>query len=170
MHVVDRSTALHEAGHAVAHVRFRILAGNVTIAAKKTYTHLVRGSAVAEGAESVWSKTEAKPQILAYCAGYAALIAAGYGDEAARAGCDDDFEKATKLIEDWQLGTLDDWMSDAVEFMRQNIRATNLVADHLMRHETLDSDYIDVLVSVADGDCTDEEFKQYLELRAWRVA
>lgn len=170
MYLIDRSTAIHEAGHAVAHVRFGILAGDVTIAAKKTDTHLVMGSAQAEGAESVWSADEAKPQVLAFCSGYASLIAAGYSDEAARKGCSDDFEQAAYLIDYWGLGAFDDWLPQAVALMRQeeNIKAVSLVAEHLTRYESLDGDYINILVTVADGECTSTEWERYLAFRDWR--
>lgn len=74
---MSTTTAYHEAGHAVAHVRLGILAGNVTIVA----THSTLGGATAECAGTVCSRDGAKDQILAFCSGYASLVAAGYSDE-----------------------------------------------------------------------------------------
>lgn len=160
---MNTTTAYHEAGHAVAHVRFGILAGNVTIVA----TPSTLGSATAEGVDSVYTQDGAKEQILAFCSGYASLIAVGYSDEEARDGCNDDFEQAAYLISFWGLGTLEDWLPQAVAFMRreENIKAVGLVAEHLMRHETLNSEYIENLVMFADGQCTAAEWDKYLSCR-----
>lgn len=162
---MNATTAYHEAGHAVAHVRLGILAGNVTIVA----TPSTLGSATAEGVDSVYSRDGAKDQILAFCSGYASLVAAGYSDEEARNGCGDDFEQADYLIGFWGLGSLEDWLSQAVAFMRreENIKAVGLVAEHLTRHGTLESEYIENLVMFADGECTAAEWDKYL---SWRFS
>lgn len=162
---MSQTTAYHEAGHAVAHVRLGILAGNVTIVA----TPSTLGSATGEGADSVCSQDGAKDQILAFCSGYASLVAAGYSDEEARMGCNDDFEQAADLISFWGLGTLEDWLPQAVAFMRleENIKAVGLVAEHLTRHETLEGEYIENLVMFADGECSDAEWEKYL---SWRTS
>ena len=54
----------------------------------------------------------------AYCAGYAAMIAAGYTEEIAVEGCTDDFENATHLIQYWGLeGSIEDWKGRAVALL-----------------------------------------------------
>jgi hypothetical protein len=154
-------TALHEAGHVVAHARLGILQDTATIVASDGRA----GASVAEGAGHVWSKEQAGPMVLAYCAGYAALIAAGHPEEVAARGCDDDFEEAAELIGFWCLGDgLDEWKARAAALMGapENVRAVRLVAEHLMERGTLDADYLGVLVELADGECTQEEFKQWL--------
>ena len=75
-------TAIHEAGHAVAHVRLGIQQSFLTI---KPYDGLA-GSYTAEGENHVWSKEEAVDQVLAFCAGYATLAAHGCDEEEAQAG------------------------------------------------------------------------------------
>ena len=122
----------------------------------------------AEGVEHVWSEEQATPMVEAYCAGYAALIAAGYPEAIAAQGCGDDFENAELLIKRWNLvGGIEEWKIRAVVLMSAagNKRAVQLVAEHLAKCQTLDGDYVSVLVDLADGECTEEEFRQYLSGR-----
>ena len=157
--------ALHEAGHAVAHVRLGIQQSTATIKP----TDWTTGAVTGEGVENVWSAEQAAPMVEAYCAGYAALVAAGYGEKIAQQCCDSDFEHAAHLIEFWQLtGDIEQWKSRAVALMSapENTRAAQLVAEHLLIHETLDDGYLDVLVELADGNRSEQEFPQYLQFRA----
>jgi len=159
----DKATAIHEAGHAVAHVRLGIQQLEVTIESRGE----ILGHSTAEGVEHCWSKEQADSMALAYCAGYAASVASGCAEGAAEAGCDDDFDRAEELIEFWCLDDLATCKARAVELLRQpdNVAAVRLVADHLMRLRTLDVDYIDLLVDFADGNVTEAEFDQYLAFR-----
>jgi hypothetical protein len=52
----------------------------------------------------------------------------------------------------------------AVDFMRapENIKAVRAVADVLLRLRHVDEDHASVLVELADGECTQEEYEQYL--------
>lgn len=153
--------AYHEAGHAVAHIRLNVLQNMASIKPKDGNL----GNVSAEGIEHVWKPEEARPQVLCYCAGYAALVATGCSDEVAKQGADDDFENATELIDTWGLsGTLEEWQGQAVELMSgpDNIRAVDSVDKALMKYETLDADYMDVLVDHADGNVTKEEWDRYL--------
>ena len=116
---------------------------------------------------SHWSKEEAEAQTLSLCAGYGAMVAAGYPADQAEAGSWDDFEKAEEIIKFWLLGTLPEWQAKAVEFMRrsENVRAVELIATHLIEHGTLGGGYMDVLVSLADGETTEAEWQEYLRFR-----
>ena len=74
------TTAIHEAGHAVAHIRLGIEYGHAHIVPDGKG---LLGAACGAGVQNVWNKGEAENMVLAFCAGYAALVAAGYpGDEA----------------------------------------------------------------------------------------
>ena len=162
------ATARHEAGHVVAHLRLGIDQDQATIVSKTAPGGQWIGAVAAEGAQHVWNKEQAGPMVLAFAAGYAALVAAGYSDDAARIGADDDFEQAAHLIDFWGLvGGFEAWLMQAVEFMRrpENVAAVAMIADHLLQHETLDGECLSVLVDVADGNCTEAEFAQYLRLR-----
>ncbi|UCC45163.1 MAG: hypothetical protein JSU65_04410 [Candidatus Zixiibacteriota bacterium] len=159
-----KHTAYHEAGHAVAHLRLGILQDKATIQPHANNL----GAVTAEGVEHVWDAEDAHKQLLGYCAGYAALVAAGYSNDDARSGADDDMENAAELVRKWpSIGTLDEGQRQAVTLMSsaENIRAVDYVARALMKHETLEADYMINLVGWADGDMTDEE---WLDFIAWR--
>lgn len=161
-----RKIAVHEAGHLVAHMRLGIDQEGATIVPKNMPGGRRAGAVVAAGVEHVWNKEEAGPMVLAFCAGYAAVVAAGYSDDDARTGTGDDFEQAAHLIDYWGLpGDLESWLPQAVELMRrpENVVAVTLVARHLLRHQALDSDYLGALVDLADGKITEAEFVQYLQ-------
>lgn len=159
--------AIHEAGHAVAHVRLELEHDGADIVRADGRLGAARG----EGIEHVFDRSGAERVTLALCAGYGAMVAAGYNDDQARAGTDggakSDFELARELIEKWLLPGLDEWLVRAVDLMRapENVAAVALVAKHLSQHERLDGDYVDVLVELADGNATEAEFARYLALR-----
>ena len=156
-----KRVAYHEAGHAVANRRFGILQAKATILSRDGYA----GAVVWEGKEHVWSANEAPAQVLSYCAGYAALVSIGVERDIALQGCSNDMEAAAELIARWPLsGTLDEWQSKAVELMSrpENIRAVDLVANALLRHETLNDVYLDMLVEFADGNITDQEWERFV--------
>jgi hypothetical protein len=105
--------------------------------------------------------------VIAYCAGYAAMIAAGYSDVDSRSGADDDFDNAEQLIEFWGLPDgIAIWQGRAVEMMREpeNIAAVALVADYLVRHGKLAGDVCDEIVKAADGKTTQPELERFLRL------
>jgi hypothetical protein len=154
------STAIHEAGHAVAHFRLRIDQLGASIASDGNlagYSH---------ASSSVFNGRDAEDQVIAYCSGYAACLAANLPD--ADAGCGDDLEKAQELIESWQLGSLTEWQAKAVELLSrpENISAVALIAKHLLRWQTLDVDYMGMLLEVADGNMTTAEFDRYCDFRS----
>ena len=156
-----KNTAIHEAGHAVAHVRIDVLKDQKTIDPGEG----ILGSSIAEGKNHVWNAKDAAKQVYCYCAGCAALMAIGYSAEVACLGAGDDFENASDLLEMWDLpGTLDEWLNRSAEFMSEpeNIRAVEFVANALMEYKTLDGDYIEMLVEWADGNMTDEEWHQFV--------
>lgn len=149
-----RGIAIHEAGHAVAHVRLRIDQTSVTVIANGN----TLGSANAD--DSVMHKEDAEEHVLSLCAGYAACRALGHTEDEARHGCWDDFSKAEDLIQFWELGALDDWLQKALEFcvIPENTAAIRRVADGLMEHKTLGAGYVDLLVDLSDGKITETEF------------
>jgi hypothetical protein len=134
----------------VAHVRFDILQRYVTIERRGDN----EAANCAAGPESVIDKGGAKKMAFAYCAGYAAMIAAGRGEEAANVGCDKDFPVAVELITSWDLdGGIDEWKAQAVDLMRmpKNVAAVAMVAERLMQERTLKGDVVESLVDLSDG-------------------
>lgn len=155
---------MHEAGHAVAQLRFEILGNEVKISPSGD----TLGTVDSTSANTVRSNDEAAARVLACCAGYAALVAAGHDKAQAAIGCDSDFLEAANLIKYWELeGDLETWKRKAVRLMRfpRNIAAVELVAAHLLRQRVLDGDYVEVLVDLADGSISQAEFDDFLVLR-----
>ena len=157
-------TALHESGHALAHIRLGIQQDCMTIVPIDNQY----GSVSSEGIEHVENAESAHNMVQAYCAGYASLIAHGYSNERALVGCDDDFEKAFELIEFWDLKlNLERYKALTVELMSQpmNLAAVKLLADYVLKKERVAGDVIEVLVELSDGDCTKAEFDRFMDMR-----
>ena len=167
MQTIDlKHTAYHEAGHAVAHFRLNVQQECVTI--KPHGDNL--GSSMAEGKDHVLDAEDAPTQVLCYCAGYAALIANGNNEGDAIRGADDDFENTEELLEKWPeslTGTLNDWKGQSVALMSapENIRAVDFVAKSLLKYETLQADYLEMLVELADSNITEEEWQRFLAIQ-----
>lgn len=157
--------AIHEAGHVVAHCRLGILQSHATIEPSAD----VAGSVAC--ADSVYDAIDAEDQVVALCAGYAALIAAGHPEDVACHGCGSDFSKAESLIESWVLqGGLEGAKARAVDLMRQpaNVAAVALVAEHLVAHVRLGDANLDALVMLADGEIGQAEFERFRSIAALR--
>lgn len=102
---------------------------------------------------------------MAACAGYAALIAAGYDEATSRYGTRGDFEKANEIIEGWNLESLESWLGKSVAMMKEpgNVLAVGRIAQELLSRKTIYDELLYVLVALSDGDSTIEEFEQYLK-------
>ena len=157
-------TALHESGHAVAHIRMGIQQDYMTIIPDG----IAYGAVSSEGINQVKDAKDAHHMVQAYCAGYASLIAHGYSNERALLGCDDDFDKAVELIESWDLQRgLEQYKELTVDLMSQpkNLAAVKLLADYILTRERIASEVIEVLVELSDGDCTKAEFDRFMAIR-----
>ncbi len=156
-------TAIHEAGHAVAFIRlFPDRDGShVTIDPHDGSLGAFYAEDVAFTEMSV-SEADAERQFLNHavycCAGYAAVLAAGEPDELALRGCGQDFEQAGRF--------LDEGKRIAVALMAQpkNVTTVKFLADELMRWKTIPWEHAEVAVGVGDGECTMEEYRQYLSM------
>jgi len=156
-------TAYHEAGHAVAcHRFFPGAGGDVTIVPDAIKDTAGLHKAVKLPDDNI---DNIEKQISYICAGYAACAAAGMPDETARLGCDKDFERAEAIIAKWGLVPLHEHLETAVNFMRrpENLRAVRRLANELLIRETMDGDYVDLLIRVVDqGTCdADAELEIY---------
>ena len=154
-------TAIHEAGHAVAHVRLRLDMTWATIVPRHFEESVTLGAVTGEG--DPWNASDAQAQVLAYCAGYAACVVAGWSDEHARSGTGDDFDKANQIIEFWALEGLENWLTKSVELLStpETVRAIHKIADELIIHKAIGGGYISILCDWADGDCTEDELEDY---------
>lgn len=155
----QQKTAIHEAGHTVAQVRLGIPQLSVTIIPRGWRA----GACLSEC--DPWSAEGALNQAIAYYCGWAACVVAGWANEEAREGCDDDFEAAHDLAMHWALPDGDAIRTRAVELMRENEAAVRLVAEHLVERKHLDDDIVAVLVEVADGEASSDDLERYLQLR-----
>lgn len=151
-------TAIHEAGHALAHIRLGILQDKITIVPNGE----TLGSVSAE--DQACNKEQASDQIIALCAGYGALRVMGHDDEISRLGAGDDFEKADYLIGFWELGNLEEWLQRSVDFLAEskNREAIEMIATELQEHQTLGAGYTDVLVDYSDGEISDAEWEYFI--------
>ena len=157
-------TAIHEAGHAVSCVRLGIDHDKASIVPEGDWLGHVQSA----GVNHVWMEEEAVDQVLSYCAGYAALVAAGFDETVATQGADGDFDAARHLIEHWGLaGDLDEWKAKAVAMMQEprNRAAVKRVADELVAAGTIDWDDISCCCDIADGECTEEDYAMSKALR-----
>ncbi len=164
------STAIHEAGHAVAFYR---LFGDAV-----RYGHTltiephedVLGDHRAEelvfhgvGELTVEQRLAFENEAIYSCAGYAAVLATGYSDEAALAGCGSDFDKAERACDI----PLDVSKEKAVELMTlpENTAAVARVAGELLSQSTLEWDEVEILIDVANGESTEQDYQRYLVMK-----
>ncbi len=165
-----KETAIHEAGHAVAFYR---LFGD---AARYGHTLTIEphkdllGNHRAEelvfhgvGELTAEQRLAFENEAIYSCAGYAAVLAAGYSDEAALAGCGLDFDKAERAC-DVPLGVSKE---KAVELMTlsENTAAVARVAGELLSQSTLEWDGVEILIDVADGEATEKDYQRYLAMK-----
>ena len=152
----------------MAHCRLNIQQAYVSIDPEDIYDDegnligTTHGKAIAEGVEHVYDQVQAGDQTLAYYAGYAALLAAGYSEEDASLGADDDFALAGYLIDFWQIGDETEWKQKAKILMldEANIVAVARVAEELLFERRLVMDQIGALIDVADGDIPEQEYQR----------
>lgn len=152
--------AIHEAGHFVAARRFGMIPNAVTIVPDDE----LGSDGHCCGSEFGDLNAEAaKDQVIELLAGYAAVLADGRYD--AERGTADDYRQAERLLSMFELGTLGEWKAKAAELMREpgNVKAVAAVAAELCTRWTLQGEFAAVLVEVADGDTTEEEFASYIK-------
>ncbi len=146
--MTEQQTAIHEAGHAVMACRCGPKLSSVSIVRddQEGIAGFVRGPE----ASQVASPQEAADRVLFILGGYAACIAAGVPAK----GCNTDFNDANWLLMQWDLGSLDDWKSRAVEMMRlpSNKAAVRLVVERLIEAGEIEFDAVKACVVQADGD------------------
>ncbi len=165
-----KQTAIHEAGHAIAFYR---LFGD---AAQYGHTLTIEphedllGSHQAEemvfhgvGELTAEQRLAFENEAIYSCAGYAAVLAAGYSDEAALAGCESDFDKAERACD----VRLDVSKEKAVELMTlpENASAVARVAGELLSQSTLEWDEVEILINIADGEATEQDYQRFLAMK-----
>ncbi len=168
--IAAKETAIHEAGHAVAFYR---LFGD---AARYGHTLTIEphkdllGNHRAEelvfhgvGELTAEQRLAFENEAIYSCAGYAAVLAAGYSDEAALADCGSDVDKAERACD----VPLDVSKENAVELMTlpENTVAVARVAGELLSRTSLEWDEVEILIAVADGEATEQDYQRYLVMK-----
>ena len=165
-----KQTVIHEAGHAVAFYRLfgddGRYGGRLTIEPHEESL----GSHSAEELLFPWNEEVTAAEQQAFeneaiyaCAGYAAVLAAGYSDEEAQAGCEPDFEAAQRVCH----VPLDAIKDKAVALMTlpKNAAAVARVAGELLSRGALEWDEVEILIDVTDGEATEQDYKRYLAMK-----
>ncbi len=163
-------TAYHEAGHAVAFYRlFGDAARYGHTLTIEPHEDLLGGHRAEElvfhgvGELTAEQRLAFENEAIYSCAGYAAVLAAGYSDEASLAGCGSDFDKAERACD----VPLNMSKEKAVELMTlpENTSAVARVADELLSQSTLEWDEVVILIEVADGEATEQDYQRYLVMK-----
>lgn len=166
---MDLIIAIHEAGHAVAHRRLfpdTWFAWGLAIVPEDEQDE--RDAVGWSATEHLGNEDDLSPTDLdtCVCAGYGAVIAAGYNEDQATAGCDEESDEC-----DFRRvrGDLAAARVRAIELMRQpeNVKAVKRLADELMLRRQLHGDHVGLLIDVADGEITESEYQQHLGWRGW---
>lgn len=157
----ETTTAIHEAGHAVAWSPLFPTRYMMDVSIISDYED---GSAGSFEGQGLWGDED--DEHLAdhdawFCAGYAAVIAAGYSEDVAAAGCDSDF--------DGVHGDLATAKTKALDLMQQpeNVTAVTRIAEELMRRRRLHPDHVTLLLELSDGELPESEYLQLLSFRGW---
>lgn len=149
--------AYHEAGHAVAAVRFGHDLRGVTIVPDEDSLGQVFG----EG--DFWDEKECKEYAVQLLVGYAADVLwfpARARRGACRASASDDFAKVQRHAA--FLGvTIDTVIRWARDFARENRKAIRVVAEDILSSRTLDPFEVECLIEIADGKATVADLVDY---------
>ncbi len=168
--IEQNKTAIHEAGHAVAFYRlFGDAARYGHTLTIEPHEDLLGGHRAEElvfhgvGELTAEQRLAFENEAIYSCAGYAAVLAAGYSDEASLAGCGSDFDKAERACD----VPLNMNKEKAVELMTlpENTSTVARVADELLSQSTLEWDEVVILIEVADGEATEQDYQRYLVMK-----
>lgn len=157
-------TAIHEAGHFVAHVRLLSSSHRMNISIVADHETASLGRARFEE-ESTDDTTAQRHDVVVSCAGYAASVLFGEDMAVARAGAELDFDNAQEVIDRWCLPPLEEHLAMAFALMDEprNRAAVERIAHELDARAEISAEEAEILVDVADGDATEQD---YLTFRA----
>lgn len=157
----DWRTAVHEAGHAVAHVRLAstFYLGNVTI--------IPDGHRAGCGQfEELWTESadDWRNEVVVLCAGYAAAVVFGHDRRTARHGARSDFDKASAIIAAWNMRPLREHIRVAEKLIErpENRKAVRAIAEGLIEVRTVSGEWVEVVIEWSDGQISDEDYARFL--------
>ena len=151
-----RSTAIHEAGHAIMMLRLDIpFSGVISIEPGEGYAGITTTDEIGCGTEE-----GARDAVLVYVASYAACAAAQIQET--EASYKSDFDEAQRLIDEWKLDGLDIWKKRAVDIMStpENKRAVCRLAKEILTDTTVLGELAAMVVRHSDGTATATDLAQ----------
>jgi hypothetical protein len=161
-------TAIHEAGHAVAHRRLfgdRHFSWGIALVDNQDQEE--QGAAGWNMSDYLGHEDEQTTADLdvCLCAGYAAVVAAGFSEAEAAAGCDEEDNGDFRMVH----GDLETAKAKALDLMREpeNVKAVKRIADELLLRRRLHGDHVGLLLDLAFGEITEQFYLQLLSARGW---
>jgi ATP-dependent Zn protease len=151
-----QAVAYHEAGHAVANVRFQFQCDEASITPGKHwlgYARSVEGGEEYDPNTKMFDKARAKNSVVSFLAGYAAEIEYKPASKShAKIGAATDFARAADILGKLGPGPVfNSCLAKAREFVKKNWKAIEIVARELLEVKTLDGESIERIVEIADG-------------------
>jgi hypothetical protein len=162
------NTAYHEAGHAVADMRFGFGCGRVTIIANPEENSAGTELSMDYGDADDHDEATTKNHVIVLLAGHEALVEHdATATEDAALGASADFEEAKGLLR--RIGLEEDlrpWLVQARNFVRKEWQAIEVLARELLEVNTLDDAEVECILAFVDGDA--EAVAQLAAYRAIR--
>ena len=165
---MDLITAIHEAGHAVADRRLfgdRSFSWGIALVPEQDQE---------EQGMDAWNMIDrlgndddqsTADNDVVRCAGYAAVVAAGFSEAEAEAGCYERDYYDFRMVR----GDLETAKAKAIELMREpeNVEAVKRIADELLLRRRLHGDHVGLILDLAFGEITEQFYLQLLSARGW---
>jgi hypothetical protein len=157
-----QQAAIHKAGHAVAFAR---LFGDSWRPRQKLTIDTDRGESDVRVADELTRAgtgeslgemlRNVESDAIYACAGYAAVLVAGYSAPDAEGGCGSDFDAATHISD----LPLDEIKSKAVALLEkpENIAAVTRLSRELLDRGTLDPTEVEMIIDVSDGLASEDD-------------
>ena len=165
---MDLITAIHEAGHAVAHRRLfgdrDFSWGMALVPEQEQEEQGMDGWNMLDRLGNDDDQSTADSDVVR-CAGYAAVVAAGFTEAEAAAGCYERDEYDFPQVH----GDLETAKAKAIDLMREpeNVKAVKRIADELLLRHRLHGDHVGLLLDLAYGEITEQEYLQLLSFHGW---
>ena len=171
----EYTTAVHEAGHAVAAVRFNLGIMFATIVPHKSTLGRVGDFDSDHFRLAEDGVLEADPErgrdvIIYWLAGYIAEVrdCKNFGEiRRARLGACSDFDGAREVLRTLAQTSLKPYFKLTRDFVRREWAAIEAVANALLESNTLDDAEVETIVAIADGEATAQDLERYRQLKNW---
>lgn len=167
------TTARHEAGHAVAAVRFNFGIIVATIVPHKNTLGCICDFdsdhlRMVEGGVLEPDPDKAQQVIICWLAGYITecLHCKSFGEiRRARLGADTDFDGAREVLRTLAQTSLKPYFRLTRDFIHREWATIEAVASALLESKTLDDAEVETVVAIADGEATVQDLERYRQLK-----